>query len=116
VIWGSVVPYDTLWRLGANAATQFRTDKDLDMGGVHVPAGFYTLWLMPTAKAAWLVVNKQTGQWGTAHDRSQDIARIPLEMRSGLPESERFTIAVNGDQLLMYWDRSGYVVRIRSKE
>jgi hypothetical protein len=86
------------------------------MGGVHVPAGFYTLWLMPTANAAWLVVNKQTGQWGTAHDRSQDIARIPLEMRSGLPESERFTIAVNGDQLLMYWDRSGYVVRIRSKE
>jgi hypothetical protein len=114
-IWGTVVPFDTTWRLGANAATQFRTDKDLDIGGVHVPAGFYTLWLLPTAKAAWLVVNKQTGQWGTAHDRSQDIARIPLELLSNLPESERFTIGVQGDVIRFYWDRAGYSVRVRSK-
>lgn len=114
-IWGKVVPYDTTWRLGANAATQFRTDKDLDVGGVHVPAGFYTLWLLPTSKAAWLIVNKQTGQWGTAHDRSQDIARIPLETLTGLPEAERFTIVVQGDVIGMYWDRAGYAVRVKSK-
>lgn len=49
-IWGKVVPYDTTWRLGANAATQFSTDNDLDIGGVHVPAGSYTLWLFPTER------------------------------------------------------------------
>lgn len=114
-IWGKVVPYDTTWRLGANAATQFRTDKDLDIGGVHVPAGFYTLWLLPTAKAAWLIVNRQTGQWGTAYDRSQDIARIPLEALTGLPEAERFTISVEGDLLKIVWDRSGYSVRVKPK-
>ena len=114
-IWGKVVPFDTTWRLGANAATQFRADRDLDMGGVHVPAGFYTLWLLPTSKAAWLVVNKQTGQWGTAYDRSQDIARIPLEILGNLPEAERFTIDVQGDVLRMFWDRAGYSVRIRPK-
>jgi hypothetical protein len=116
-IWGKLVPYDTTWRLGANAATQFRTDKDLDIGGVHVPAGFYTLWLYPTATASWLIVNKQTGQWGTAHDRSQDIARIPLEPHMNLRESEeRFRIFVQGDMLMMHWDRGGYGVRIRPKQ
>jgi len=115
-IWGTLVPYDTTWRLGANAATQFRTDKDLDIGGVHVPAGFYTLWLLPTAKTAWLIVNKQTGQWGTAHDRSQDIARIPLQLHMNLPQSEeRFRIFVQGDMLMMHWDRGGYGVQIRAK-
>jgi hypothetical protein len=116
-IWGKLVPYDTTWRLGANAATQFRTDKDLDIGGVHVPAGFYTLWLLPTETRSWLIVNKQTGQWGTAHDRSQDIARIPLQPHMNLPQSEeRFHIFVQGDMLMMHWDRGGYGVRIRAKE
>lgn len=115
-IWGKLVPYDTTWRLGANAATQLRTDKDLDIGGVHVPAGSYTLWLFPTERASWLVVNKQTGQWGTAYDRSQDIARIPVQPHMNLPESEeRFRIFLQGDMLMMHWDRGGYGVRIREK-
>ena len=115
-IWGKLVPYDTTWRLGANAATQFRTDKDLDIGGVHVPAGFYTLWLLPTDGKAWLIVNKQTGQWGTVHDRSQDIARIPLQLHMNLPASEeRFHIFVQGDMLMMHWDRGGYGVRMQVK-
>lgn len=66
-------------------------------------------------EAAWLIVNKQTGQWGTAHDRSQDIARIPLEILTGLPEAERFTIDVQGDVIRMFWDRAGYSVRIKPK-
>jgi hypothetical protein len=113
---GKVVPYDTTWRFGANAATQFRTDKDLDIGGVHVPAGFYTLWLLPTETRSWLIVNKQTGQWGTAHDRSKDIARIPLERHMNLPASEeRFRIFFQGDTLMMHWDRGGYGVRLQVK-
>jgi hypothetical protein len=115
-VWGALVPYDTLWRLGANAATQFRTDKDLDVGGVHVPAGFYSLWLVATKRAGWLIVNKQTGQWGTAYNRSQDIARIPLDPHMNLDRSEeRFRIFFQGDTLMMHWDRGGYVVRIVPK-
>ncbi len=115
-IWGKLVPYDTTWRLGANAATQFRTDKDLDVGGVHVPAGFYTLWLLPTETKSWLIVNKQTGQWGTAYDRGQDVARIPLDLHMNLPASEeRFRIFVQGDMLMMHWDRGGYGVRMRDR-
>ncbi|MGH9204516.1 MAG: DUF2911 domain-containing protein, partial [Vicinamibacterales bacterium] len=62
-IWGALVPYDTTWRLGANAATQFKSDKDLEIGGVTVPAGMYTLFLYPSATQSFLIVNTQTGQW-----------------------------------------------------
>jgi hypothetical protein len=115
-IWGALVPYDTTWRLGANAATQFRTDKDLDIGGVTVPAGTYTLFLYPSAQQSYLIVNTQTGQWGTVHDASKDLARIPVQARMSLPTAEeRFTISVRGNELLMQWDRGGYGVTIKPK-
>lgn len=115
-IWGALVPHDTTWRFGANAATQFRTDKDLDIGGVTVPAGFYTLWLYPTATKSFLIVNSQTGQWGTAYDASKDVARIPLDPHMSLPEvEERFRIFVQNDMLMMHWDRGGYGVKIKAK-
>jgi hypothetical protein len=115
-IWGKLVPYDTTWRFGANAATQMRTDKDLELGGVTVPAGFYTLWLLPRADSSWLIVNSQTGQWGTTYDATKDVARIPLEKHMNLPASEeRFRIFVDGDRLMMHWDRGGYGVSIRAR-
>lgn len=115
-IWGSLVPYDTTWRLGANAATQFKTDKDLDIGGTTVPAGMYTLWLYPTAATSYLIVNTQTGQWGTAYDRSKDLVRIPLDAHMSLPDSEeRFRIFVQNDMPMMHWDRGGYGVKIKAK-
>lgn len=115
-IWGALVPYDTTWRFGANAATQLRTDKDLDIGGTTVSAGFYSLWLYPTAEKAWLVVNSQTGQWGTAYDSTKNVARILLQNTKDLAEvEERFRIFVEGDSLKMRWDRSGYAVKLTRK-
>jgi len=116
MIWGTLVPYDTTWRLGANAATQFKTDKDLEIGGVTVPAGMYTLWLYPSATKSFLIVNTQTGQWGTAYDASKDLARIPLDAHMSLPkEEERFRIFVENEMLMMHWDRGGYGVKIKAK-
>ena len=110
-IFGDVVPYGEIWRTGANAATQFRTDKALDFGsGVVVPAGFYSLWSLPTAAGWKLVVNSETGQWGTAHDATKDIYTIDL-VRGTLPEvAERFTIGVqptaSGGVVTFDWDRT----------
>jgi hypothetical protein len=117
-IWGALVPLDTVWRFGANAAAQMRTDRDLDIGGITVPAGFYSLWLLPSAGQSYLIVNSQTGQWGTQHDASKDVARIPLEKHMALPAAameERFRVFVQGDMLMMHWDRGGYGVKIRAK-
>jgi hypothetical protein len=107
-IFGSVVPYGEVWRTGANAATQFKTDKALDFGGTVVPAGFYTLWTIPSANGWKLVINGETGQWGTKHDASKDLYTVDMSV-STLPAAvERFTIAVEpsaqGGVLNLDWD------------
>ena len=109
--FGGVVPWGEVWRTGANAATQFRTDRALEFAnGVRVPAGFYTLWSLPTPDGWNLIVNGQTGQWGTQHDPAKDLYTIALE-RSDLPEAvERFTIGFEpttaGGALHLDWDRT----------
>src|SRR5215475_3139311 len=94
-IFGDLVPYDKAWRTGANSATSFTTDTALDIGGTAVPAGNYTLYTLPGEKSWQLIVNKQTGQWGTKYDEGQDLARIPMKV-SQLPSAmEEFTIALD---------------------
>ena len=114
-IWGGIVPWGEVWRTGANAATQLRTSRDLAFGDVTVPAGTYTLWTLPTAGGAQLIVNRQTGQWGTAYDASQDLARVPLRPATPAAPAERFTISVEpgqgrGGVLRMVWDDRGWEI------
>jgi hypothetical protein len=93
-ILGEIVPYDQVWRTGANAATQIHTAADLRVGDVILPAGRYTLWTLPTRQGATLIINRQTGQWGTQYDPAQDLVRALL-LTAQLPESvERFTISI----------------------
>lgn len=113
-IWGKLVPNDTSWRFGANAATQMKTDKDLVFGGVLVPAGSYTLFLLPTNGKATLMVNSQTGQWGTVYDATKDVAKIPMEWVGSFPTSEdRFRLYFDGDKFTAQWDRGGYRVQVK---
>jgi len=108
VIFGDVVPYGAVWRTGANAATQFKTDKALNFGGILVPAGFYTLWTIPTAAGWKLVINSETGQWGTAHNAAKDLYTIDMKVSTLPQSSERFTISVEtnaqGGALNLDWD------------
>ena len=94
-VWGpNGVLNDTLWRTGANAATQFRTNVPLIIGGQRVPAGTYTLWTLAVPGRYQLILNKQTGQWGTVYDPAQDLVRVPAQARSLSSPVEQFTIAV----------------------
>lgn len=105
VIFGNVVPFNSVWRTGANAATTVAFDKDLVMGAVPVRAGTYTLFSFITPTGWDLIVNKRAGEWGTDYDPSADLARIPMELdRSASPAVEQFTIAVEGDGIVMAWD------------
>ena len=63
---GGIIPYDIVWRTGANAATQFTTSAPITLAGLQLPAGGYTLWTVPRASGVELIVNRQTGQWGPA--------------------------------------------------
>jgi hypothetical protein len=111
-IFGTVVPWEQVWRTGANAATQFETDADLVVHGTTIPKGKYTLFSIPARNGAKLIVNRQTGQWGTQYDGTQDLAQ--LDMRAGALSApvETFTIAVDaadrGGVLRLRWDRTEY--------
>ena len=96
VLLGDVVPYDRVWRTGANAATQFTTSAPITLAGLQLPAGGYTLWTVPRANGVELIVNKQTGQWGTSYDRSRDLGRAPMKSDTLATPVEQFTIAVVG--------------------
>ena len=88
-----LAPYGKVWRTGANEATTLTTDVDLNIAGTKVPAGKYTLWTLPSEGTWKLIINKQTGQWGTRYDESQDLARVDLK-KSPLPQTvEQFTIS-----------------------
>ena len=93
---GGIIPYDVVWRTGANAATQFTTSAPITLAGLQVPAGTYTLWTVPRAKGVELVVNKQAGQWGTSYDKSRDLGRAPMITDTLTAPVEKFTISIAG--------------------
>jgi hypothetical protein len=91
---GNVISYDRVWRTGANAATQFTTSAPITIAGLPVPAGTYTLWTVPRASGVDLIVNQQTGQWGTQYGRAHDLGVSPMKSDSVDPPVEQFTIAI----------------------
>ena len=93
-VMGSLVPYGQVWRTGANAATTLVTESDLMIGSLHVPAGTYTLFTVPNEKEWTLIVNKQTGQWGTRYDAAQDLGRVKMTVRKAKAPLETFKIGV----------------------
>jgi len=93
-IMGSVVPYGVFWRTGANAATSFVTQTDIVLSGVKIPRGSYTLYTLPSSKQWKLIINKQTGQWGTVYNEKFDLARIPLNKKILKQPVEKFTITL----------------------
>jgi hypothetical protein len=118
VIFGGVVPYGRVWRTGANQATAFTTDRDLMIGGMRVPTGSYTIWTIPGEQGWQLILNKQTGQWGTVYNAEQDLVHIPMTVET-LPEPvDRFTIAIvpmaDANRLTLEWDRTRASVDVRS--
>jgi hypothetical protein len=94
-VWGgTLVPFDTVWRTGANDATHLFTSRTLTMGDLVVPPGAYTLFVQHTRTGTWLIVNKQVGQWGTVYSAANDVGRVPMQMSATPSHVEEFTIVV----------------------
>jgi hypothetical protein len=114
---GNVISYDRVWRTGANAATQFTSSAPVTLAGLPLPAGTYTLWTVPHAGRVDLIVNKQTGQWGTEYSRAQDLGTVPMRSDSVDTPVEKFTISIQpGDArhgtLAMAWGTFRWTVPI----
>ncbi|HEX6308556.1 MAG TPA: DUF2911 domain-containing protein [Longimicrobiales bacterium] len=102
---GGLIPYDRVWRTGANAATHLTIATSLRLGGVPLDSGTYTLWTLPLHDGVQLIINRQTGQWGTGYQSSHDIARVAMSVDTLDSPIERFTIRVDtaGSRLVMEW-------------
>jgi Protein of unknown function (DUF2911) len=116
VVFGQVVPWNRVWRTGANEATQFTTDTPLFMGGERVPAGTYSLWTVPRPDGATLILNRRTGQWGTHYERGLDLARVEMARERLTGPVEQFTIAIepagNDGVLRLSWESTSYLVPV----
>ncbi len=110
LVVGGLIPYDQVWRTGANEATSLVTSKPLMIGSLMVPAGKYTLYTLAT-KAGWkLIVNKQTGQWGTEYKPEMDLGRVDLKPEPLATAVEQFTIKIvptgTTGTLRLEWDKT----------
>jgi len=84
----------TIWRTGANASTTFRSEVDLTIGGIAVPKGAYSVYTIRQGGQYFLILNNNTGQWGTEYDAARDHARIPLRARTKGEVQESLQIAM----------------------
>jgi hypothetical protein len=110
-----LAPTGKVYRTGADEATTLKTDKALQIGTLAVPAGTYTLYTLPGSP--WqLIVNKQTGQWGTEYTEGQDLGRTPMTAGTLASPSEQLTLAVVGSNLELHWGTMKQSVAISAKK
>lgn len=109
-IFGDLVAYDEVWRLGANAATKFTVSTDIKIGGQNLPAGSYAVFATPSASGAWKVVfNSVLEQWGTGnYDASKNVASVDAKAVEN-PTTETFTmgfsnVGANGATITIAWE------------
>jgi hypothetical protein len=118
---GDVIPYDYVWRTGANAATQFSTSVPIKLAGMQVPAGAYTLFTAPHASGVDLIVNKQTGEWGTEYNHSLDLGTAKITSEVATAPVEKFTMSIvptdsRHGNLILEWGSFKWIAPIEVQE
>lgn len=108
-IMGGLVPFGEVWCTGANWATKITTEGNLEIGGLKVPAGSYSIWTVPNDKEWTLIINKQTGQFHLNYDSSRDFGRTKMDVKKLPVPVETFTIELrpntgNKGTLALMWE------------
>lgn len=115
----ALVPYDKVWRTGANEATLITFANDVKVADTSVPAGTYSLWSIPGPAKWQLVINRETGQWGTQYNDGMDLARIEVPIRVNPQVTENFKIFFEskpyGTDLILNWDQTEAIAAIRAE-
>jgi hypothetical protein len=94
-VWGgTLVPFDSVWRTGANEATHLATSKTIAFGDMTLAPGLYTVWIQHTRNGTFLIVNRQVGQWGTNYNAANDVGRVRMETAKTPEHVEDFTITI----------------------
>ncbi|HWC53975.1 MAG TPA: DUF2911 domain-containing protein [Chitinophagaceae bacterium] len=119
-IWGDLVPYDKVWRTGANEATIFQTDKDITVEGKTLKAGKYSLYTIPGEKEWVFIFNSQTGQWGikdeagtTTEDPAKDVLRVTVKPKASKAFNEHMNFVVDKDGFALVWENLEVPVSVK---
>ena len=109
VIFGELVEYGNVWRLGANEATEIEFFKNVKIGNTKVKKGRYTLYSIPKTDKWTLIINKETDTWGAfKYDQTKDLLRIdvPVEKQTDITEAlvMQFEKSSSGANLIIVWE------------
>jgi hypothetical protein len=108
-VFGELLEYNKVWRLGANEATEIEFFRDVLINGKMVPKGRYTLYAIPTEEKWTIIINKENDIWGAfKYDSGKDVVRADVAVQRQLEPQEAFTMffekAVNGFSMVAAWD------------
>ena len=109
-IFGDLVPYDMIWRIGANEATEIEFYREVKIAGKKISKGRYTLYAIPSAEKWTMVLNKETDTWGAfGYDAKKDILRTEVKVITRPDVVDLFTICFEGKEknktsLMVAWD------------
>lgn len=114
-IWGELVPYNKVWRAGANEATTFETDQDIKVQGKLLPAGKYSFFLLPKENMAWTAVfNKEPQQWGAfKYDETKDQLRVEVSPKALKDIQENLVYEINSKGFSLNWEKTSVPVSIK---
>lgn len=106
-IFGGLVPYDKVWRTGANDATQITFKKDVTFGGASVKAGTYSLFTIPGEKEWTAILNSEAKQWGAyKYDAKKNVAEVKVKSMASKTEVEQMNITASDSQVIISWDKT----------
>jgi hypothetical protein len=104
-IWGELVPFDAVWRAGANDATTFETDKDLMIEGSKLPAGKYSFFVIPNENESTIIFNTEAKQWGAyKYDEKKDQLRVKVKPKTVGSSAEKLVYTINANDIVLSWD------------
>jgi hypothetical protein len=114
VIWGELVPYDKLWRAGANAATTIETSKDLKVEGKSLPAGKYSIFAIPGRDEWTMIFNTVPDQSGTGkYDESKDALRVQVKPKKSSEMRERLAYLVEKNAVTLSWENLNVSMKVK---
>ena len=113
-IWGGLVPFNEVWRAGANEATTFETTKDIMVEGSKLPAGKYSFFVIPSAKECIIIFNKEAKQWGSGkYNEKEDQLRVKVKPQVAKSSAEKLVYTIAKNKMTLSWEKWNIPVMIK---
>lgn len=113
-IWGALVPFNQVWRAGANDATTFESDKELTIEGAKLPAGKYSFFIIPNDKECIIIFNKEANQWGAyKYKEQEDQLRVTVKQKITKSKAEKLVYTIGKNLISLSWDNWNIPISVK---